>query len=130
MGSISVSKLAESHIAATLDDSENLDKFIRIRVNKGGCAGFEYDLVLDNSVADDDQVHREGNYRIVYDEFTAALIDGSQLDFNENLIGRGFMLRNPNAEITCGCGTSFSVKPRRSRMKHMRDRKEDRPRTE
>ncbi len=127
---ITVSRLASDYIRQTLDAPDNTGKFIRIRVNKGGCAGFEYDLALDNRLAEDDHVHRHGEHRIVFDRFTSVLIEGSQLDFNENLIGRGFMLRNPNAELTCGCGTSFNIKPRRSPMKHMRAKREDRPRPE
>ena len=127
---ITVSRLAADYISQTLDAPANAGKFIRIRVNKGGCAGYEYDLALDNRLAEDDHVHPYGQYRIVFDTYTGALIEGSQLDFNENLIGRGFLLRNPNAEVTCGCGTSFNIKPRRSPMKHMRSRREDSPRPE
>lgn len=127
---ITVSRLAADYISQTLDVPGNAGKFIRIRVNKGGCAGYEYDLALDNRLAADDLVHEHGQHRIVFDRVTGTLIEGSQLDFNENLIGRGFLLRNPNAEVTCGCGTSFNIKPRRSPMKHMRAKREDRPRPE
>ena len=127
---ITVTTLAEGYIQETLDAPANGGKFIRIIVNRGGCAGFEYDLVLDNTIGEDDHVFDGPDYRVVFDHFAGALIEGSQLDFNENLIGRGFLLRNPNAEVTCGCGTSFDVKPRRSRMRNMRSQREDQPRTE
>jgi len=124
---ISVSDLAATEIRQVLSQPDNEGKFIRIRVTKGGCAGYNYDVVLDNKLGDDDHVVDSGDFRVVCDEFAGVLIDGSELDFNDDLIGRGFMIRNPNAEVTCGCGTSFNVKPRRSAMKFMREKKEDRP---
>lgn len=125
---ITVSGLAANEIRQVLGDPKQAGKIIRIRVTKGGCAGYNYDVVLDNKLGDEDYVYEGGDFRVVSDAYATALIEGSELDFNDELIGRGFLLRNPNAEITCGCGTSFNVKPRRSPMKYMREKKEDVPR--
>lgn len=124
---ITVTDPALLFISKALEMDDSGTKFIRVVVTKGGCAGFNYDVVIDNKFCDDDEQIEVGEYRVVFDPFTATMIDGSQLDFNENLIGRGFVLRNPRAEVTCGCGTSFNLKPRRSPMKHMRSKKEDSP---
>ncbi len=122
---LSVSGLAASEIAGVLARPKNDGRHIRIRVTKGGCAGYEYNVVLDDKIEDDDYVHDGDGFKVVADPFSLGMVHGSELDFNDELIGRGFILRNPNAEVTCGCGTSFNVKLRRSPMKHMRDKKED-----
>ena len=118
--------MAASEIHDVLSRPKNDGRHIRIRVTKGGCAGYDYNVVLDNKVGEDDFVYEGEGFKVLADPFSLDLITGSELDFNDDLIGRGFILRNPNAEVTCGCGTSFNVKPRRSRMKYMRDKKEDR----
>ncbi len=123
---LSVSDLAAAEVAGVLARPKNQGRHIRISVTKGGCAGYDYNVLLDDKIEDEDRVHEYDGFKVVTDRFTLGLIRGSELDFNDELIGRGFILRNPNAEITCGCGTSFNVKPRRSRMKYMRDKKEDR----
>ena len=123
---IVVSELAASEIHDVLSRTKNDGRHIRIRVTKGGCAGYDYNVVLDNKVGEDDYVYDGEGFKVLADPFSLELITGSELDFNDDLIGRGFILRNPNAEVTCGCGTSFNVKPRRSPMKYMRDKREDR----
>ena len=123
---LSVSDLAASEISVVLARPKNDGRHIRIRVTKGGCAGYDYNVVLDDKIEDDDYVHDGEGFKVVADPFSLGLVRGSELDFNDELIGRGFILRNPNAEITCGCGTSFNIKPRRSPMKYMRDKREDR----
>ena len=122
---LSVSDLAASEVADVLARPKNQGRHIRIRVTKGGCAGWDYNVLLDDKIEEDDQVHEYDGFKIVTDRFSLGMIRGSELDFNDDLIGRGFILRNPNAEITCGCGTSFNIKPRRSPMKYMRDKRED-----
>ena len=123
---IVVSELAASEIHDVLARPKNEGRHIRIRVTKGGCAGYDYNVVLDSKVGEDDYVYEGEGFKVLADPFSLELVTGSELDFNDDLIGRGFILRNPNAEITCGCGTSFNVKPRRSPMKYMRDKREDR----
>jgi iron-sulfur cluster assembly accessory protein len=123
---LSVSDIAASEIAGVLARPKNDGRHIRIRVTKGGCAGYDYNVVLDDKIESDDYVHDGDGFKVVADPFSLGMVRGSELDFNDELIGRGFILRNPNAEVTCGCGTSFNVKPRRSPMKYMRDKKEDR----
>ena len=125
MDLLSVSDLAASEVADVLARPKNQGRHIRIRVTKGGCAGWDYNVLLDDKIKDDDQVHEYDGFKIVTDRFSLGMIRGSELDFNDDLIGRGFILRNPNAEVTCGCGTSFNIKPRRSPMKYMRDKRED-----
>ncbi len=117
---VTVSDLAEHEIMQVLGKSDNQGKVIRIQVTSGGCAGYNYDVLLDNKASPDDETISGDGYRIVYDNYTSVLIDGSELGFNDGLIGRGFTLENPNAVVTCGCGTSFNIKPRRSPMKNMR----------
>ena len=85
------------------------DKYFRISVNGGGCQGFSYSFEFDNKIKDDDKVLNFENVKVLIDETSLGFIEGSKLDFVEDMIGSYFKITNPNATSTCGCGTSFSV---------------------
>jgi iron-sulfur cluster assembly accessory protein len=82
---------------------------LRIQVLGGGCSGFQYDIGLTDTRDDDDlAVTREGA-TVVIDSTSLVYLLGSELDYEDGLIGAQFRIRNPNATASCGCGTSFSV---------------------
>ncbi|HSM42520.1 MAG TPA: iron-sulfur cluster insertion protein ErpA [Afifellaceae bacterium] len=83
---------------------------LRISVEGGGCSGFQYkfDLVRDTP-ADDDLVIRRDKATVLVDAMSAQFMQGSEIDFVDDLIGQSFQIRNPNAVASCGCGTSFAV---------------------
>jgi len=82
---------------------------LRVGVKGGGCSGFSYTLGFDDQVAETDQVEEVDGVRIVCDPKSFLYLSGTEVDFEESLMGRGFKFGNPNASKTCGCGESFSV---------------------
>ena len=86
----------------TKDDNK---KFFRITVQGGGCSGFKYNFGFDNKVNKDDVVFD----KIVIDEASLRIIEGSIIDFKKEMIGESFVINNPKASSSCGCGLSFSV---------------------
>lgn len=83
------------------------DKALRLLVESGGCSGFQYGMSFDEPKADDQRAESEG-VAMVLDPTSAAYLNGSQVDFDDGLQGKGFEIKNPNAQSTCGCGKSFS----------------------
>lgn len=95
-------RLAE--IAAATGDARPL----RVAVEGGGCSGFQYDIRLDDPAADD-LVLEKGGQKVLVDAVSLPFLQNAVIDFSEELIGARFVIRNPNATSSCGCGTSFSV---------------------
>ena len=83
------------------------DKVLRLLVESGGCSGFQYGMSFDAPKADDQRCESEG-VPMVLDPTSAAYLNGSNVDFDDGLQGKGFEIKNPNAQSTCGCGKSFS----------------------
>jgi iron-sulfur cluster assembly accessory protein len=81
---------------------------LRVAVEGGGCSGFQYEIKLDD-VASDDLVLEKDGQRVVVDEVSLPFLENAVIDFTEELIGARFVINNPNATSSCGCGTSFSM---------------------
>ena len=82
---------------------------LRIAVNGGGCSGFQYDFQLAEAPAADDLViERDGAVALI-DAVSQGFLEGAEVDFVDDLIGQSFKIKNPNATMSCGCGTSFSI---------------------
>jgi iron-sulfur cluster assembly protein/iron-sulfur cluster insertion protein len=82
-------------------------KRLRVFVESGGCSGFQYGMSFDEPKTGDTELESEG-VRIVIDPASLAYLSGSAIDFDDGLQGKGFEIKNPNAQSTCGCGKSFS----------------------
>ncbi|MFO1123542.1 MAG: iron-sulfur cluster assembly accessory protein [Hyphomicrobiales bacterium] len=82
---------------------------LRIAVNGGGCSGFQYEFVLESGPAADDLVIERNGAVALVDAVSQGFLDGSVIDFVDDLIGQSFRITNPNATSSCGCGTSFSI---------------------
>jgi len=82
---------------------------LRVYVEGGGCSGFQYGFDLEQATEDDDYIIERDGVRIVVDPLSYQYIMGSEIDYQENLQGSQFVVRNPNASTTCGCGLSFSL---------------------
>ncbi len=95
-------RLAE--IAETTGDARPL----RVAVEGGGCSGFQYDIKLDEP-APDDLVLEKNGVRVLVDAVSLPFLENAVIDFTEELIGARFVVQNPNATSSCGCGTSFSI---------------------
>ncbi|MEQ8903080.1 MAG: iron-sulfur cluster insertion protein ErpA [Roseovarius sp.] len=81
---------------------------LRVAVEGGGCSGFQYDIKLDQP-AEDDMVLEGQGQKVVVDSVSLPFLAGATIDFSEELIGARFVIENPNASSSCGCGTSFSM---------------------
>ncbi|MDO5704653.1 MAG: iron-sulfur cluster assembly accessory protein [Paracoccus sp. (in: a-proteobacteria)] len=81
---------------------------LRVAVAGGGCSGFQYDIRLDDA-AEDDMVLSGAGQSVVVDPVSLPFLAGAVIDFSEELIGARFVIENPNAASSCGCGTSFSL---------------------
>lgn len=82
---------------------------LRVGVKGGGCSGYSYSLGLDPEPAEGDQVFEASGIRIFCDPKSHTLLQGMTIDWQDSLMGRGFVFQNPNAKHSCGCGESFSV---------------------
>ena len=84
-------------------------KALRVAVEGGGCSGFQYDIALDDPAEGDLVLEGPGAERVVIDEVSLPFLADATIDFSEELIGARFVIDNPNATSSCGCGTSFSI---------------------
>ncbi|HKH34747.1 MAG TPA: iron-sulfur cluster insertion protein ErpA [Beijerinckiaceae bacterium] len=82
---------------------------LRISVNGGGCSGFQYAFEVDRSRQEDDILIERDGARVLVDQVSLQYMDGSTIDFVDDLIGQSFKIENPHATASCGCGTSFSM---------------------
>ncbi len=93
----------------TLAEKTPEANMLRISVNGGGCSGFKYDLDFTSSRNEDDQLFEKDGAKVIIDTISLGFLKKSQLDFVETLGSAEFVVKNPNATATCGCGSSFSV---------------------
>ena len=89
--------------------SEGDGAMLRISVEGGGCSGFQYKFDVERDKADDDLVIEQDSAVVLVDSASQPFLEGSEVDFVDDLIGASFRVNNPNATASCGCGTSFSV---------------------
>jgi iron-sulfur cluster assembly protein len=82
---------------------------LRVGVKGGGCSGFSYILDLTETQKDTDEVFEQHGVMVIIDPKSLLYLEGVQIDFREEIMGRGFVFNNPNASATCGCGSSFSA---------------------
>jgi iron-sulfur cluster insertion protein len=105
---ISLTPAAATRVAA-IARRQGKDPILRLSVEGGGCAGFQYRFELADQVAADDTRAVEGEVTLVVDPMTLDLVRGGAVDYVESLGGAAFQVTNPNAQSGCGCGSSFSV---------------------
>jgi len=109
---VEISPEAIAQIARLLARKGSESSFLRIGVKGGGCSGLEYLFKLDDQPKDIDLVWESDGVRVHCDAKSAKFLVGSKLVYTGNLMGGGFAFENPNAIRSCGCGTSFTPKPR------------------
>jgi iron-sulfur cluster assembly protein len=96
----------------TIIDQQELDKQavrLRVGVKGGGCSGFSYILDLTEQQRDNDEMFEEQGIHVVCDPKSYLYLNGTSIDFKDEIMGRGFVFNNPNATSTCGCGSSFNA---------------------
>jgi iron-sulfur cluster assembly protein len=82
---------------------------LRLMVVGGGCSGFSYRMGFDEDIKEHDRVEDIDGVKVVVDQKSYLYLEGTEVDYHDSLMGRGFVFNNPNASGTCGCGSSFSV---------------------
>ncbi|MDJ1016400.1 MAG: iron-sulfur cluster assembly accessory protein [Paracoccaceae bacterium] len=93
---------------AEINEASDAPKALRVAVEGGGCSGFQYNIDLDEP-ADGDLILEGEGQKVVVDEVSLPFLSNAVIDFSEELIGARFVIENPNATSSCGCGTSFSM---------------------
>lgn len=109
MTPIALTSSAARRVAAIADRQGHKSARLRLSVDGGGCAGFQYHFELADDVRDDDLEVVTDGASLVIDSVSLPLVEGSVVDYVENLGGASFQVKNPNAASSCGCGTSFSI---------------------
>ena len=104
---ISTTSNAVKRIKSVINSSKGSN--FRVYVTGGGCSGFQYGFKFDSDIAFDDDVINCGDFSLLIDSMSYPYLYGSTLDFVEDLSGAKFVIKNPNAKTTCGCGESFTV---------------------
>lgn len=106
---IEITKLAIDKITDILSEENNPDVKLRTFVQGGGCSGFSYGFTLDKEQNEDDFVVEKSGLVILIDSMSMQYLQGACIDYKEDLMSSSFVINNPNAQSTCGCGSSFSV---------------------
>ncbi len=100
---------AASKVSELIREEDNPDLMLRVFISGGGCSGFQYGFTFDETVEDgDSQVENQG-VTLLVDPMSVQYLMGAEIDYKEDLQGAQFIIRNPNAQTTCGCGSSFTV---------------------
>lgn len=100
---------AARKVQRLLDEEQNNNLKLRVYITGGGCAGFSYGFTFDENAADDDTVVERDGVLLVVDPMSFQYLVGAEVDYKEGLQGSQFVINNPNAATTCGCGSSFSI---------------------
>ncbi len=106
---INLTEQAVEKIIELLDEEGNPNLKLRTYVEGGGCSGFQYGFTFDEEQAEDDWAFPVGSYKILIDSMSMSYLENSEIDFKDDLSGSQFVIKNPNAASSCGCGNSFSV---------------------
>ncbi len=104
---ITLTSRAAQQVRTMQSEMTDATRQLRVFVESGGCSGFQYGMSFDVSKDGDQTLESEG-IRFLVDPASFAYLDGSVIDFDDGLTGKGFEIRNPNAQSTCGCGKSFN----------------------
>ena len=105
---ITITENAAVKVKQLIEAEGEDDLALRVAVRPGGCSGFAYEMFFDSDVANDDVTTEMGGVRVIVDASSAQLLTGAELDYKDGLEKSGFEINNPNAQKTCGCGSSFS----------------------
>lgn len=106
---LKVSDAAVNRIKQLIASKEQGDLKFRVHIQGGGCSGFQYGFQLDEDALEDDIVLDRDGVQVLVDPLSMQYLQDAEVDFKDDLQGSRFLVNNPNAETTCGCGSSFSI---------------------
>lgn len=107
--SITVTEAASRKVKQLIDEEQNDQLKLRVFVTGGGCSGFQYGFTFDEKQNDNDMAIEQDGVKILIDALSFQYLMGSEVDYTEGLQGSRFLISNPQAKTTCGCGSSFSI---------------------
>lgn len=100
---------AANKVKQLIEEEGNADLKLRVFVSGGGCSGFQYGFTFDEVTNEDDTVLHKNGVQLLVDPMSFQYLVGAEIDYQEGLEGSQFVIKNPNATTTCGCGSSFSA---------------------
>lgn len=100
---------AATKVRSLIEEEGNPGLKLRVYISGGGCSGFQYGFEFDEQQAEDDLALERGGVTLLVDPLSLQYLMGAEVDYTESLAGAQFVIRNPNAKTTCGCGSSFSA---------------------
>jgi iron-sulfur cluster insertion protein len=100
---------AAEKVAQLISEEDNPDLKLRVFISGGGCSGFQYGFTFDDEIEEGDSSIENQGVTLLVDPMSVQYLMGAEIDYKEDLQGAQFVIRNPNATTTCGCGSSFSV---------------------
>jgi iron-sulfur cluster insertion protein len=100
---------AAAKVAELIAEEGNSTLKLRVFISGGGCSGFQYGFTFDEHEQEGDTVIEKASVALLVDPMSVQYLMGAEIDYKENLQGASFIIRNPNASTTCGCGSSFNV---------------------
>jgi len=100
---------AANKVKGLIEEEGNPNLKLRVFISGGGCSGFQYGFTFDENTDDGDTVVEQSGVKLLVDPMSFQYLSGAEIDYTEDLQGAQFVIRNPNATTTCGCGSSFSV---------------------
>ncbi|MCS3903468.1 iron-sulfur cluster insertion protein [Methylohalomonas lacus] len=100
---------AADKVRELIAEENNDALMLRVFISGGGCSGFQYGFTFDENITEGDAVVEKAGVKLLIDPMSIAYLMGAEIDYTEGLEGAQFVIRNPNASTTCGCGSSFSV---------------------
>ncbi|MES1981672.1 MAG: iron-sulfur cluster insertion protein ErpA [Pseudomonadota bacterium] len=100
---------AANKVKLLIEEEGNPDLKLRVFVSGGGCSGFQYGFTFDEAVSEDDTVLNKNGVQLLIDPMSFQYLAGAEIDYQEGIEGAQFVIKNPNATTTCGCGSSFST---------------------
>ncbi len=100
---------AANKVKQLIEEEGNADLKLRVFVSGGGCSGFQYGFTFDEEVNEDDTVLNKNGVQLLIDPMSFQYLVGAEIDYQDGIEGSQFIIRNPNATTTCGCGSSFSA---------------------
>ncbi|MDX1605488.1 MAG: iron-sulfur cluster insertion protein ErpA [Candidatus Competibacterales bacterium] len=103
------SDAAALKVKGLIEEEGNSELMLRVFISGGGCSGFQYGFTFDESMQDGDTLVENCGVKLLIDPMSFQYLVGAEIDYTEDLQGAQFVIRNPNATTTCGCGSSFSV---------------------
>lgn len=104
-----LTKSAANRVKTLIDEEKNTNLKLRIFIKGGGCSGFKYGFILDETINSDDIIIKKYNVKLLIDSISYQYLIGAEIDYRDEVSRGEFVINNPNAVITCGCGSSFSI---------------------